>query len=96
MIEPSGVGKLSDVMKAVQDAMEEQEVQLNSAVAVVDAAHHGKHEEKASCSRHNALPVSSFHDGSFLLKLKLKYAGNKENVNGLNCRKGQEQRRIAA
>lgn len=38
LIEPSGVGKLSDVMKAVQDAMEEQEVQLNSAVAVVDAS----------------------------------------------------------
>lgn len=37
MIEPSGVGKLSDVMKAVQDAMTDREVQLNSAVAVVDA-----------------------------------------------------------
>ena len=37
LIEPSGVGKLSDVMKAVQDAMEDQTVQLNSAVAVVDA-----------------------------------------------------------
>ena len=37
MIEPSGVGKLSDVMKAVQDAMADREVELNSAVAVVDA-----------------------------------------------------------
>lgn len=37
LIEPSGVGKLSDVMKAVQDAMKDQEVELNSAVAVVDA-----------------------------------------------------------
>ena len=37
LIEPSGVGKLSDVMKAVQDAMKDQTVQLNSAVAVVDA-----------------------------------------------------------
>ena len=37
LIEPSGVGKLSDVMTAVQDAMEDQTVQLNSAVAVVDA-----------------------------------------------------------
>jgi len=37
LIEPSGVGKLSDVMKAVQDAMADRDVQLNSAVAVVDA-----------------------------------------------------------
>lgn len=38
LIEPSGVGKLSDVMKAVQDVIAEQEVELNSAVAVVDAS----------------------------------------------------------
>jgi len=38
LIEPSGVGKLSDVMKAVQDAGLGDEVELNSAVAVVDAA----------------------------------------------------------
>ncbi|MBQ6807062.1 MAG: GTP-binding protein [Lachnospiraceae bacterium] len=38
LIEPSGVGKLSDVMKAVQGAMEDKEVVLNSAVAVVDAS----------------------------------------------------------
>lgn len=41
LIEPSGVGKLSDVMKAVQDvtdANDENEVILNSAVAVVDAS----------------------------------------------------------
>lgn len=37
LIEPSGVGKLSDVMKAVQDAMADRNVALNSAVAVVDA-----------------------------------------------------------
>ena len=37
LIEPSGVGKLSDVMRAVQDAMADREVVLNSAVAVVDA-----------------------------------------------------------
>lgn len=37
LIEPSGVGKLSDVMKAVQDAMADREVELSSAVAVVDA-----------------------------------------------------------
>lgn len=37
LIEPSGVGKLSDVMKAVQGAMTDRDVQLNSAVAVVDA-----------------------------------------------------------
>ena len=36
LIEPSGVGKLSDVMKAVQEAMT-GEVQLGSAVAVVDS-----------------------------------------------------------
>lgn len=38
LIEPSGVGKLSDVMKAVQNATEGQNVTLNSAVAVVDAS----------------------------------------------------------
>lgn len=37
LIEPSGVGKLSDVMKAVQGAMADRDVQLSSAVAVVDA-----------------------------------------------------------
>ena len=37
LIEPSGVGKLSDVMKAVQDVDTVTEVQLNSAVVVVDA-----------------------------------------------------------
>lgn len=37
LIEPSGVGKLSDVMKAVQEAMADRDVQLSSAVAVVDA-----------------------------------------------------------
>ena len=38
LIEPSGVGKLSDVMKAVQGAMKDEDVALNSAVAVVDAS----------------------------------------------------------
>ena len=38
LIEPSGVGKLSDVMKAVQDVIDEHEGVLNSAVAVVDAS----------------------------------------------------------
>lgn len=37
LIEPSGVGKLSDVLKAVEGVMEETGVVLNSAVAVVDA-----------------------------------------------------------
>lgn len=37
LIEPSGVGKLSDVMKAVQGAMTDRNVTLSSAVAVVDA-----------------------------------------------------------
>ena len=37
IIEPSGVGKLSDVMKAVKDASANLPVQLNSAVTVVDA-----------------------------------------------------------
>lgn len=37
LIEPSGVGKLSDVMKAVQDVDTDAEVALNSAVVVVDA-----------------------------------------------------------
>ncbi len=38
LIEPSGVGKLSDVIKAVQNVDMGAEVTLNSAVAVVDAA----------------------------------------------------------
>ncbi len=38
LIEPSGVGKLSDVMKAVQNAGLGTQVELNSAVAVVDAS----------------------------------------------------------
>ena len=37
LIEPSGVGKLSDVLKAVEDVAKELDVQVNSAVAVVDA-----------------------------------------------------------
>jgi len=37
IIEPSGVGKLSDVMKAVVDVASEVEVTLNSAVTIVDA-----------------------------------------------------------
>lgn len=37
IIEPSGVGKLSDIMKAVQDASANLPVQLNSAVTIVDA-----------------------------------------------------------
>lgn len=38
LIEPSGVGKLSDVMKAVENVKSDGEARLNSAVAVVDAA----------------------------------------------------------
>ncbi len=37
LIEPSGVGKLSDVVKAVEDVAGSLDVQINSAVAVVDA-----------------------------------------------------------
>ena len=37
IIEPSGVGKLSDVIKAVQNVDEGMDVQLNARVAVVDA-----------------------------------------------------------
>ena len=37
IIEPSGVGKLSDVMKAVVDVSADMEVELNSAVTIVDA-----------------------------------------------------------
>lgn len=37
LIEPSGVGKLSDVIKAVQGVDTKEEILLNSAVAVVDA-----------------------------------------------------------
>ena len=38
IIEPSGVGKLSDVMKAVIDVSADMNVELNSAVTIVDAA----------------------------------------------------------
>ncbi len=38
LIEPSGVGKLSDVLKAVENVASELNVQVNSAVAVVDAS----------------------------------------------------------
>ena len=38
IIEPSGVGKLSDVMKAINDASLGDDVVLNSAVTVVDAS----------------------------------------------------------
>ena len=37
LIEPSGVGKLSDVLKAVENTAGSLDVQINSAVAVVDA-----------------------------------------------------------
>lgn len=38
IIEPSGVGKLSDVIKAVVDVSADMDVELNSAVTLVDAA----------------------------------------------------------
>ena len=38
IIEPSGVGKLSDVMKAVEDVKEQVEVTINSATTVVDVS----------------------------------------------------------
>ena len=38
MIEPSGVGKLSDVMKSVIDLEKERDVKLNALVTVVNAA----------------------------------------------------------
>lgn len=38
LIEPSGVGKLSDVMRAVENVKSDGEAHLNSAVAVVDAS----------------------------------------------------------
>ena len=37
IIEPSGVGKLSDVIKAVENVDEGMDVVLNAKVAVVDA-----------------------------------------------------------
>ena len=37
LIEPSGVGKLSDVMKSVIDVEKEQDVKLNALVTVVNA-----------------------------------------------------------
>ena len=38
IIEPSGVGKLSDVMKSVIDLEKERDVKLNALVTVVNAA----------------------------------------------------------
>lgn len=37
IIEPTGVGKLSDVTKAVADAVQNQDVELGNAITVVDA-----------------------------------------------------------
>jgi G3E family GTPase len=37
IIEPSGVGKLSDVIKAIQDVADEAGIEVNNFVAVVDA-----------------------------------------------------------
>ena len=37
LIEPSGVGKLSDVIKAVQGVQDEVDIKLNSYTTVVDA-----------------------------------------------------------
>ena len=37
LIEPSGVGKLSDVMKSVKDVEEEQDVKLNGRITVVNS-----------------------------------------------------------
>ncbi len=37
LIEPSGVGKLSDVLRAVENIAKDMDVEVNSAVAVVDA-----------------------------------------------------------
>lgn len=42
LIEPSGVGKLSDVMKSVIDIEKEQDVKLNALVTVVNALKAGK------------------------------------------------------
>ena len=37
MIEPSGVGKLSDVMKSVIDVEKDEDVKLNGLITVVNA-----------------------------------------------------------
>ena len=37
LIEPSGVGKLSDVIKAIQDVADEADIVVNNFIAVVDA-----------------------------------------------------------
>ncbi len=42
LIEPSGVGKLSDVMKSVIDVEKEEDVKLNALVTVVNAVKAGK------------------------------------------------------
>ena len=41
LIEPSGVGKLSDVIKAVQNVADEAGLEMNSFTAVVDAKNAG-------------------------------------------------------
>ncbi len=38
LIEPSGVGKLSDVIKAIQDVAEDADIVVNNFIAVVDAS----------------------------------------------------------
>ena len=47
IIEPSGVGKLSDVMKAVEDAKQDADVVINSATTVVA----GQSEQLCDCGR---------------------------------------------
>ena len=42
LIEPSGVGKLSDVMKSVMDIEKEEDVKLNGLITVVNALKAGK------------------------------------------------------
>jgi G3E family GTPase len=58
IIEPSGVGKLSDVMKAVLDVAEDAEVELATYTAVADAM-----------KLFNSVPLSAVRPLSYLLAL---------------------------
>ena len=59
LIEPSGVGKLSDVIKAVRDVQDEIDAELNSFTTVVDVTkcrYTGRILENSSAIRSN-MPV---------------------------------------
>ena len=76
LIEPSGVGKLSDVMKAVQNVDTDAEVELNSAVVVVDA-----NKCKMYAKNFGEFFLNQIeHAGTIILSRTADISGNKLNT----------------